>query len=62
MSLSRWGAADASCLKGYMARRSTRFEHTAEITAAYGYRDSAAVETELAQWGEVQPDHHDRRS
>jgi len=44
------GVSDASCVKGYMARRSTRFEHAAEITATYGYRDFAAVETELAQW------------
>ncbi len=44
------GTPDPSCLKGYMARRSTRFEHTAEIAAEYGYRDFKAAEAELAQW------------
>jgi TnpA family transposase len=44
------GAADASCLHGRLDRRATRFEHTAEITAAYGYRDFAAAEAELVQW------------
>lgn len=44
------GAADASCLKRYMARRSTRFEHTAEIVATYGYRDFATEEAELTRW------------
>lgn len=40
------GAADASCLNGYLGR----FEHTAEIIAAYGYRDFAAAEAELVPW------------
>jgi TnpA family transposase len=44
------GAADASCLKGYMARRSTRFEHAAEIAAVYGYRDFGVDEPELTRW------------
>lgn len=44
------GAADASCLKGYMRRRSTRFEHTAEIVAAYGFRDFKEAEAELEHW------------
>lgn len=44
------GVADASCLKGYLSRRSTRFEHTAEIIAAYGYRDLAEAEAELVHW------------
>jgi hypothetical protein len=44
------GAGDASCLDGYMRRRATRFEHTAEIVAEYGYRDFASAENELAQW------------
>lgn len=33
-----------------MARRSTRFEHTAELAAEYGYRDFTVAEAELAQW------------
>lgn len=41
---------DPSCVKGYMARRTTRFEHAAEITEAYGYREYAGVEADLAQW------------
>ena len=44
------GAADPSCLKGYLARRSTRSEHAAEISAGYGYRDFADVEAELVRW------------
>ena len=44
------GAADASCLKGYLSRRPTRFEHVAEISQAYGYRDFADAENELEHW------------
>ncbi len=44
------GAADASCLKGYLSRRPTRFEHVAEISQAYAYRDFAAAENELEHW------------
>jgi hypothetical protein len=44
------GAGDAACLDGYMRRRATRFEHTAEIVAEYGYRDFASAEKELVQW------------
>ena len=44
------GATDASCLKGYLARRATRFEHAAEIAAACGYGDFAEAETELVRW------------
>jgi len=44
------GASDASCLKGYLSRRATRFEHTAEIVAAYGYRGFADAEAELERW------------
>jgi hypothetical protein len=44
------GAGDASCLDGYMRRRATRFEHTAEIVAEYGYRDFHSAEKELVQW------------
>ncbi len=31
--------ADPSCVKGYLTRRSTRFEHAAEITRERGYRE-----------------------
>jgi len=31
------GAADPSCLKQYVERRATRFEHQAEIVTVYGY-------------------------
>ncbi len=44
------GAGDASCLDGYLGRRATRFEHTAEIVAEYGYRDFAVAEKELVRW------------
>jgi TnpA family transposase len=42
--------ADPSCVKGYVERRSTRFEHQAEIVAEYGYRDFAATEADLVRW------------
>jgi TnpA family transposase len=44
------GAGDASCLNAYMGRRATRFEHAAEIVAAYGYRDFAGAEAQLVRW------------
>lgn len=44
------GAADASCLDGYMGRRATRFEHMAEIVAEHGYRDFAAAEKDIVRW------------
>lgn len=44
------GTGDVSCLNGYVGRRATRFEHAAQIVAAYGYRDFAAAEAELVQW------------
>lgn len=44
------GAADASCLKGYLSRRPTRFEHVVEISQAYCYRDFADAENELEHW------------
>jgi hypothetical protein len=31
------GPADPSCLKQYVERRATRFEHQAEIVTVYGY-------------------------
>jgi hypothetical protein len=43
-------AADASCLDGYLDRRATRFEHAAEIVAAYGYRDFGGAEADLVRW------------
>lgn len=44
------GVADASVVKRYTERRSTRFEHQGEITAAYGYRSFTTAEQELAGW------------
>jgi hypothetical protein len=41
---------DPSCLKHYLTRRSTRFEHAAEIMAVYGYQDFSVVVTELLRW------------
>jgi hypothetical protein len=38
------GVADASVVKGYLERRTTRFEHQAEIAAAYGYREFAVAQ------------------
>ncbi len=44
------GTADPSCVKGYVERRSTRFEHAAEIAQERGYRDFASIEVELRRW------------
>ena len=41
---------DPSCVKQYLARRSTRFEHAAEITAVYGYREFSEVDSDLVAW------------
>lgn len=42
--------ADPSCVKDYLTRRSTRFEHAGEITRERGYREFSAVEGELRRW------------
>ena len=42
------GVADPSCLKRYLERRATRFEHQAEIAATYGYASFASAREELA--------------
>ena len=44
------GAADPSCLKQYVERRATRFEHQAEIVTVYGYVSFATARDELAGW------------
>lgn len=44
------GIADPSCVKRYTERRSTRFEHAEEIKAAYGLREFAEVDKDLADW------------
>src|SRR4051794_20720412 len=44
------GIADPSVVKRYTERRTTRFEHQAEIRSVYGYRPFAAAEDELAVW------------
>ena len=42
--------ADASCVKAYLEREKTRFEHQWEIAREYGWRDFAEVEEELIRW------------
>lgn len=42
--------ADPSCVKGYVVRRSTRFEHAAEITRDRGYGEFSSAEGELRRW------------
>ncbi|PZS27965.1 MAG: Tn3 family transposase [Pseudonocardiales bacterium] len=42
--------ADPSCVKSYVERRSTRFEHAIEVAQARGYRDFASAEAELRRW------------
>ena len=44
------GADDPSCVKRYLERRSTRFEHQDEIARVYGYREFSAGERELVAW------------
>ncbi|MGO4614721.1 DUF4158 domain-containing protein [Nocardia sp. 2YAB30] len=41
---------DPSCLGEYVVRRTTRFEHQAEIAAEYGLVGFAEAEAELAAW------------
>lgn len=41
---------DASCIKNYLTRRNTHFEHATEIAAVYGYTDFSDAETDLTQW------------
>lgn len=41
---------DPSCLGEYMVRRTTRFEHQAEIVTSYGLVAFADAEAELAGW------------
>ena len=44
------GIDDPSCVKRYVDRRMTRFEHANEIQREYGLTAFAAVEAELAAW------------
>src|SRR5215207_1520099 len=44
------GIADPSCVKTYMTREMTRFEHRWEISEAGGWRDFAEVADELSRW------------
>lgn len=47
---SQLGIADASCVKAYLEREKTRFEHQWGIAREYGWRSFADVEEELARW------------
>lgn len=42
--------ADPSCVKAYLERKSTRFEHQAEICDGYGYRSYPLVKESLLAW------------
>jgi hypothetical protein len=44
------GVGDPSCVKGYLNRRTTRFEHQAQIADIYGYVLYASAEAELIEW------------
>ena len=44
------GIADPSCVKNYLEREKTRFEHQWEIIAAGQWRDFGLAEAELTQW------------
>ena len=41
---------DASCVKRYLERRNTRYEHQAAIARVYGYRDFTVAEAEFVRW------------
>lgn len=41
---------DASCIKKYMTRRNTHFEHAAEIASTYGFKNFGDAEQDLARW------------
>jgi len=44
------GVSDPSCLKRYLERRATRFEHQVEIAAACGYVSFASAQADLTGW------------
>ena len=44
------GVSDPSCLKRYLERRATRFEHQVEITAACGYASFGSAQEDLTGW------------
>jgi hypothetical protein len=44
------GIPDASCVKAYLEREKTRFEHQWELAREYGWRNFADAEEELARW------------
>ncbi|MEO7836436.1 MAG: DUF4158 domain-containing protein, partial [Acidimicrobiales bacterium] len=44
--------ADPSCVKAYLEREKTRFEHQWVIAEEYGWRSFADVEAELTRWVE----------
>ena len=44
------GISDPSCLKAYMGREKTRFEHQWEIAREDDWRDFAGAEDELVRW------------
>ncbi len=44
--------ADPSCVKAYLEREKTRFEHQWVIAEEYGWRSFADVEAELTKWVE----------
>ncbi|MEV3960886.1 DUF4158 domain-containing protein [Nocardia sp. NPDC050193] len=41
---------DPACVKGYIERRETRFEHAREIQQEYGLSSFADVEAQLRAW------------
>ncbi len=47
---SQVGVADPSCVKAYLERRPTRFEHQVEICEVYGYRPYASAKARLLGW------------
>lgn len=42
--------ADPSCVKAYLERKPTRFEHQAEICEVYGYRPCPPAKENLLAW------------
>ena len=44
------GVGDPSCVKAYLRRRPTRFDHQAVIAADYGYQNISTLEADLERW------------
>jgi hypothetical protein len=49
---SQLGVVDPSCVKAYLERKQTRYDHQDEICAVYGYSPYPAAKDRLLAWGD----------